>query len=303
VLFVAASTGFNAANIFYDALLVDVARTDQLHSVSALGFGAGYLGGGLLFALCVTMSLAPHYFGLDDGVQAERVSFMVVAAWWSLFTIPLLLFVRERDRPNETGGTETFSSAMRQLAATFRQMQRLRPVWIFLLAYWCYVGGVYTISRMALDYGMALGFRADDLVVGLLITQLVGFPAALAFGCAGNRLGAKPAILVGIGVYSAATVYSGYMTDVAEFYLLAAVIGLVQGGVQSLSRSFFAGIIPSRQSGQFFGFYNMVGRLAAVLGPLLVGITSAVTQSPRLSILVILLLFLAGAGLLCCRRE
>lgn len=297
-LFVFASIGFSAANIFYDALLVEVARDEHLHYVSALGFSLGYLGGGLLFALNVMMTLWPQRFGLIDSEQAVRVSFVLVAVWWALFTIPLLLFVTETRSPERTSGRAAVAAGLRQLADTFRQLRRLRAVWLFLLAYWCYIDGVHTIARMAVDYGMALGFDPNSLIVALLITQFVGFPAALAFGYAGERLGAKPAIFAGIAAYVGATVWSYFMTEVWEFYALAGTIGLVQGGVQSLSRSFYARIIPAGQAGEFFGFYNMLGKFAAVLGPVLLGVAGALTGSPRLAILAILLLFIAGALLL-----
>ena len=297
-LFVVASIGFSAANVFYDALLVDVAHGEHLHYVSAFGFGLGYLGGGLLFAFNVVMTLWPQQFGLTDSAQAVRVSFLLVAAWWALFTIPLLLFVREARSSQRTDSRNAVMDGLRQLAATFRQLRSLRVAWLFLLAYWFYIDGVYTIARMAIDYGMALGFDPKNLIVALLITQFVGFPASLAFGYAGERVGAKPAIFVAIAAYAGATVWSGFMTEVWEFYALATAIGLVQGGVQSLSRSFYARIIPPAQAGEFFGFFNMVGKFAAVLGPLLMGVAGALTGSPRLAILAVLLLFIAGASIL-----
>jgi len=195
-------------------------------------------------------------------------------------------------------GASAAKEGLRQVAATFRQLRRLRSVWLFLLAYWFYIDGVYTIARMAVDYGLALGFDPKSLIVALLITQFVGFPAALAFGYAGEHLGAKPAIFVAIAAYAGATLWSYAMTEVWEFYALATAIGLVQGGAQSLSRSFYARIIPRAQAGEFFGFYNMAGKFAAVLGPLLVGVAGALTGSPRLGILAVLLLFIVGALLL-----
>jgi len=169
---------------------------------------------------------------------------------------------------------------------------------LFLLAYWFYIDGVYTIARMALDYGLALGFDPKSLIVALLITQFVGFPAALAFGHAGEHLGAKPAIFVAIAAYVGATLWSYAMTEVWEFYALATAIGLVQGGAQSLSRSFYARIIPRAQAGEFFGFYNMAGKFGSILGPMLVGVAGALTGSPRLGILAVLLLFIVGTLLL-----
>lgn len=297
-LFIAASTGFAAANIFYDALIVEVASEERLHTVSSLGFGLGYLGGGLLFSVNVMMTLWPQRFGLADSAQAVRLSFVLVAAWWAVFTIPLILFVSESRKPDRKSGRAAVAAGLRQLAATARQLRKHRTAGLFLLAYWCYIDGVYTIARMAVDYGMALGFDARSLIVALLITQFVGFPAAVAFGHAGERLGAKPAIFTAIATYAGATLWSYFMTQVWEFYALAAVIGLVQGGVQSLSRSFYARIIPAGQAGEFFGFYNMAGKFATVLGPMLVGLVGAISGSPRLGISAILLLFIAGALLL-----
>ena len=244
------------------------------------------------------MTLWPQRFGLADSAQAVRLSFVLVAAWWALFTIPLMLFVSESRRADRTSGRAAVAAGLRQLAATARQLRQHRTAGLFLLAYWCYIDGVYTIARMAVDYGMALGFDARSLIVALLITQFVGFPAAVAFGHAGERIGAKPAIFFGIAVYAGATLWSCFMTQVWEFYALAAVIGLVQGGVQSLSRSFYARIIPAGQAGEFFGFYNMAGKFATVLGPVLVGLGGAISGSPRLGIFAILLLFIAGALLL-----
>jgi UMF1 family MFS transporter len=215
-----------------------------------------------------------------------------------VFTIPLLAFVKEAPRSRRAAGWTAVQAGLRQLAETMRHLRALRPVWLFLLAYWCYIDGVHTIARMAVDYGMALGFDPNSLIVALLITQFVGFPAALAFGHAGERLGARPAILTGIAAYVTVTVWSYFMTQVWEFYVLAVAIGLVQGGVQSLSRSLYARLIPAEQAGEFFGFYNMLGKFAAVLGPAMVGVASALSGSPRLAILAILLLFIAGAGLL-----
>jgi UMF1 family MFS transporter len=292
--------GFSAANVFYDAMLVDVAPEQRFHSVSALGFGLGYLGGGLLFAFNVAMTLWPQRFGLESSAQAVRVSFLIVAAWWAFFSVPLLIYVREC----KAFPTQGFIRAgLRQLVDTVRHLREKRAVWLFLLAYWCYIDGVHTIARMAVDYGMALGFDARNLIVALLVTQFVGFPAALAFGYVGRRIGARPALFAGIAAYGIATAWSYFMTEVWEFYALAVAVGLVQGGVQSLSRSMYACLIPASQAGEFFGFYNMLGRFAAVVGPLLVGILGAATGSPRVGILSILLLLLIGAALLFFVRE
>ncbi|HKK04827.1 MAG TPA: MFS transporter [Gammaproteobacteria bacterium] len=289
--------GFMGANVFYDALIVDVAGERSFDQVSALGYALGYLGGGLLFALNVLMTLWPGYFGLADAASAVRLSFVSVAVWWALFSLPLILFVRE-PRRGRVVGWAAVGAGFRQLAATFHEVRRLRVVFVFLVAYWLYIDGLDTIVRMSVDYGMALGFPQNSLIVALLITQFVGFPAAIAFGLLGERLGAKTGILIGIGVYMAVTVFAYFMEAVWEFYALAIVVGLVQGGVQSLSRSYYARLIPADKSAEFFGFYNMLGKFAAVLGPILMGLVSLTTGSPRLAILAVVVLFAAGAILL-----
>jgi len=297
--FVLASIGFAGSASFYDALLVNVADPRQYHRVSALGYALGYLGGGLLFAVNVAMTLKPQWFGLADATMAVRVSFAMVAVWWAVFTVPLMLYVHE---PPRTAPSASWSSVaiagIRQLAGTFHEIRRLRHVMLFLFAYWLYIDGVDTIARMAIDYGMALGFAESDLIVALLITQFVAFPAALAYGYLGSRIGAKRAIAIGIAVYAGVTLWGHSMHSVREFYGLAVVIGLVQGGVQSLSRSLFARLIPASRSAEFFGFYNMLGKFAAIIGPLLMGVTAVLTGSSRSAILAVLVLFAAGGLLL-----
>ena len=297
-LFVLSTVGFLGANVFYDALIVSVTSEDRYDVVSALGYALGYLGGGLLFAGCVAMTLWPARFGLAGPEQAVRLSFLLTAVWWAVFSIPLFAFVREAGAASRTGVVRAIREGFSQLLETFRQIRRLRMVFLFLLAYWLYIDGVDTIIRMAVDYGRALGFGANGLIVALLITQFVGFPAAIAFGRIGNRLGAKTGILIGIAVYVLVTVWAYFMDSTWEFFALACTIGLVQGGVQALSRSFFARLIPPDKSAEFFGFYNMLGKFAAVVGPALMGWVGVVTGNPRMAILSIVVLFLSGGTLL-----
>ena len=296
-IFVMAYIGFAAANIFYDALLNHVAEPGDLDRVSSLGFGLGYLGGGLLFAINVWMTLSPTTFGLAGEAEAVRTAFLMVAVWWGVFSIPLLLFVREPEGEEATLGAAV-RSGVRQLAVTFRQVRALRSVLIFLIAYFFYIDGVNTVIKMALDFGLALGFESRDLIAALLVVQFVGFPAALGFGWLGRRYGAHTGILIGLAGYIGATLWASQVNSVTEFYAMAVIVGLVQGGVQALSRSFYARMIPAAQAGEFFGFYNLLGRFAAVLGPFLVGWTALLTDDPRLGILSVLILFLIGGGLL-----
>ena len=302
-LFVAGTIGFAASNVFYDALLLDVASDPELDRASAYGYSLGYLGGGLLFALNVLMTLQPAWFGLADAAEAVRASFVTVAAWWFVFMLPLALNVRER--PGEAGVTLAAATAagLRELAETLRQVARYRELAWFLLAYWLYIDAVNTIIKMAVDYGVALGLPTESLLAALLMTQFVAFPAALAFGWLGGRIGAKRGILLGISIYTLATLYAFFLDSVAEFFALAAVIGLVQGGVQSLSRSFFGRLVPPGKGGEFFGFYNMMGKFATVVGPLLVAVVALGTGSSRASIASLAILFVAGGVVLLFVRE
>ena len=249
-VFVLANLGFSAANAFYDSLIVGVARQDELDLVSAYGYALGYLGGGRLFALTITMVVWPSTFGFADAQQAVRVSFLCVAAWWLVFSIPLFLNVPEPGVKTGISAGTAIRAGFRQLANTFQEIRKLRVVLLFLVAYWLYIDGVHTIIRMAVDYGMALGFEMSHLFTALLITQFVAFPAAVGFGILAGRIGAKAAILIAIGVYMLVTAWATLMDRVGEFYVLAVVIGLVQGGVQSLSRSLYARIIPANKSAE-----------------------------------------------------
>jgi len=298
MLYAMAVVGFSSGNIFYDALLPEVAEESELDVVSSIGFALGYLGGGILFAVNVWMTLNPALFGLADAAAAVKTSFLMVAVWWGVFTIPVLLFVPEPVTAGTVGWLASVRAGAQQLRYTFSRLKLLRQTGLFLVAYWLYIDGVDTIIRMAVDYGLALGFDADGLIVALLITQFVGFPAAILFGQLGERFGPRQGIFVAIGVYLVIILWAYQMDQVWEFYLLAVAIGLVQGGIQALSRSFYVRLIPRDKPAEFFGFYNMLGKFAAVLGPLMMGVVSVATGSPRLSILSVAVLFVAGALLL-----
>jgi UMF1 family MFS transporter len=305
-LYTLAMIGFAGGNIFYDALLTAVAEERRLDEVSSLGFSLGYLGGGLLFALNVGMTHRPGFFGLDGPADAVRFSFLSVGIWWVLFSLPLILLVREPAAAERERIGEIVVGGLRQLRRTFREIRHHRTIFTFLAAYWLYIDGVDTIIVMALDYGLSIGFESKDLILALLITQFIGFPAALAFGRLGGRIGTKRAILIAICVYLVMPLWGFFMRSKLEFFLMAGVIGLVQGGVQALSRSFFARLIPADKSAEYFGFYNMIGKFAAVIGPVLIGGAGLWARSlgfggdlaSRVGILSIAFLFLAGGALL-----
>jgi UMF1 family MFS transporter len=298
VLYVLATVGFAGGVMFNDALLTSVADEATLDRVSALGYALGYVGGGVLFALNVWMATRPDLFGFPSPAAAVRFSFVTVAVWWLVFSLPLFRMVREPPPSARGAAGGAVAGGIRQLADTFREARRHRNVFLFLLAYWIYIDGVDTIIRMAVDYGLSLGFRSQSLILALLITQFVGFPAALLFGRIGQRQGPRTGILIALAVYAGVTLWGYRMEREGEFYLLAVVVGLVQGGVQSLSRSLFARLIPPDKPAEFFGLYNIMGKFAVIAGPLIMGQTAALTGNPRASILALNLFFVAGGILL-----
>jgi MFS transporter, UMF1 family len=297
-LYAVAALGFSGNNMFTDALLTDVAEPKNYDRVSALGYGVGYIGSGMLFAVLVVAVANPERFGFAGSVQAVHVGFWITAVWWLVFTIPALLWVHETPARPAVGSGSVLTRGFRQFAGTFREIRRDRRLLLFLGGYVLYIDGVNTVIKMAVDFGRSIGFETADLMKALLVTQFVAFPAALVFGRIGEKLGAKRGIMIGVAVYALVCVFATRMTTTREFFIMAIVIGLVQGGVQSLSRSFFARLIPAERGGEYFGFYNMVGKFAAIVGPTLMGVTALLFKSSRLSILSLLLLFAGGLWLL-----
>lgn len=298
VLFILGTMGFNGGVVFNDALLLDVASSEQLDRASAFGYALGYLGGGLLFLINAVMYLKPAWFGIPDAATAVQVSFLTVAVWWLLFTIPLMRNVHELRRGEVVPLAQSFRAGFRELATTITHARQHRVVLWFLVAYWFYIDGVNTIIKMAVDFGLAIGLEAGSLLVALLVTQFVAFPASLFFGWLGDRIGPKRGILIGLVVYVGISVYANFMTTSKEFFAMAVAVGLVQGGVQSLSRSMYGRLIPEGKNAEYFGFYNMMGKFATVFGPLLVGIVASLTHDTRLANASIVVLFLLGGGLL-----
>jgi len=296
-IYALAGIGFSGANVFYDALIVDISDEDKLDTVSAFGYALGYLGGGLALVVAIVLSSFPTAFGFDDTSQAMLASFVMVGLWWAVFSIPLFRNTTE-SQAREIGFKQAIISGLEQLLATFREIRQLKVVLLFLFAYWFYIDGVATMIRMSMNYGVRMGFDQMSLVQALLVTQFVGFPAAIIYGKLGEKYGTKLGIYFAIVVYMLVTGYAYFMDQVSEFYTLAIVVGLVQGGIQSLSRSLYARIIPKSKSAEFFGFFNMMGKFAAVLGPLLMAVVASLSGDPRLSILVIIVLFAIGGVLL-----
>ena len=291
--------GFSGGNIFYDALLVSVAEDKDRNRVSSLGFSLGYLGGGLLFLLNVLMFSFPNLFGLCNQIEAVLWSFLSVAIWWSIFTVPLITGVKEPQINNKNNGLIiTSKEAFKSLYATARSIKQYRSAVVFLLAYFLYMDGVDTIIRMATSYGSDIGLSAQSMIGALLLTQFIGFPATLVFGNYSDRFGHKQTLTFAIIIYIGVVIFSSQMDSAVEFFIMASVIGLVQGGVQAISRSFFSSLIPENKAAEFFGFYNFIGKSSVFVGPFMVSGIALLTDNPSLGILSLLLLFVPGLILL-----
>ena len=291
--------GFSGGNIFYDSLLVTVSKEKERNRVSALGFSLGFLGGGILFLLNEVMFLYPNWFGLEVQIEAVLWSFLLVAVWWFIFSLPIYLNVKEpRQNSNNKKINTIIADAFGNLLNTARSIKKFKSAVIFLLAYFLYMDGVDTIIRMATSYGSDIGLSATSMIQALLLTQFIGFPATLVFGYYADKFGYKYSLSFAIIVYIIVVLFSSQMDTALEFYMVASVIGLVQGGVQAISRSFFSTLIPENKAAEFFGFYNFIGKSSVFLGPFMVSGIALITGSPSYGILSLLILFIPGLILL-----
>ncbi|HUV13229.1 MAG TPA: MFS transporter, partial [Acidobacteriota bacterium] len=259
----------------------------------------GYLGGGILLVINMLWYSYPEVFFLPSQAAAVKLSFLSVAVWWGLFSIPLLRRVPEPPVSQPlTPRSNPVKAGLRSLLKTFRNIMKYRQLLLFLIAFWLYSDGIGTIMKMAVAYGDEIGIDVSDLVLALIITQFVGIPCSFAFGRLAGRIGTRPSILVGLAVYASISVGAFFMTTAVHFYILALMVGLVQGGTQALSRSLYASMVPKSQSAEFFGFFSASSKFAGILGPLLFGLVSQGTGNSRLSILSIVVFFVFGAVLL-----
>lgn len=301
-LFVVANIGVVGTIIFYDSLLPHLARGEtELDRVSTAGFAVGYLGGGLLLAAAVPVLANPGLLGLPDTAAAMKLSFVAVAIWWALFSIPLFRWVPEpplRLEPDETPGMSPYRVAVTRLRETFQEIRRYRHAFALLLAIVVYMDGVGTIIRMAAAYGAELGFSTATLVGAVLLIQFLAIPFSLLFGWLGSTIGAKRSIFIGLAVYLAICGFGFFLETEAHFYGLAVMVAMVQGGVQALSRSLFASMIPRHKSSELFGFFAIFEKFAGLLGPLVFGVVGLITGESRFAILAIGVFFLVGGILL-----
>ncbi len=286
----------SASCVFYDSLMVSVASKDRYDFVSSLGYSLGYLGGGILFAVNVLMSLKPDLFGIPNPVTAVKWSFVTVGVWWFVFTLPLMKWVPEPETEVDSRGIlELTKVTLIELKNTLAEIFQNKNLFYFIVAYWLYIDGVFTVMSMAVDFGMSLGLDSQDLIKALLITQFVGFPSAFLFGVLAKKASNRNLILFCLMIYFVTIYFATQLQTAMHFYILAGVIGLSQGGVQALSRSLFAQLIPEDKAGEYFGFFNLLGKFAAVMGPALIAISARLTEDPRKPMLSLLILITLGA--------
>ena len=305
VSFVIGNVGVTSTLAFYNALLPGIASADEVDRVSTAGFALGYLGGGLLLALNALWIANPALLGLPDKNAAIRLSFLSVAVWWILFSIPLFLKVKEPAPRREVGEEEReglLRVVGRRLGETFRDLRRHPDAGLLLLAFLVYNDGINTIIRMATTFGDEIGIPQTHMIGALLMVQFVGIPFAFAFGLLAGRIGAKRSILLALAVYGGIAVYGYTLRTSTQFFVLAFLVGTVQGGAQGLSRSLFATLIPTHKAGEMFGFFGVFDRFGGALGSLLFGLMLATTGSSRPAILSLIVLFLVG-GLLLARVD
>ena len=302
-IYLLSALGFAGANIFYDSFLVDVTPRERMDWISASGFAWGYLGSTIPFSLGMILIVKHNLFGFETSVPAVRIAFALTALWWLVFTIPLLRNVSQvyHVPPSSKPVRDSFA----RLLETLRDIRDYRNVFLFLLAYFFYIDGVGTIIRMATAFGTDMGIAPNTLLLILLVIQVVAFPFALLYGKLAQITSAKFMLFVGIFVYIIITItanflpsFSSMQTRVALFWVLSILVATSQGGIQALSRSFYGKLIPKNKSAEFFGFYNIFGRFAAILGPLLMGFVTQTTRNAASGILSVLVLFIIGGILL-----
>ncbi len=299
LLYIFGRVGFGGGNIFYDSLLPHVSGPEEIDRVSAEGYAYGYLGGGILLALNLFMILKPAFFGIPDAAWASRISFLSVALWWAIFSIPIFKNVSEpRVVIARDESLNPLKAGYERLRRTFKDIRRFKELAKFLVAFWLYNDGIGTIIIMAVIFGAEIGIGRTHLIGAILMVQFIGIPFTILFGRLPKRLGAKKSILLALGIYTIIAILGYFMQKPAHFWLLAFLVSMVQGGTQALSRSMYASMAPASKSGEFFGFYNVSSKFAGIIGPTLFGVVGQLTGTSRISIISIIVFFLAGAGIL-----
>ena len=300
-LFVAGTIGVTASLTFADSLLPHIAREEEVDQVSAAGYALGYVGGGLLLVVHAVMISRPQLFGLADAGAASRVAFLTVAVWWVVFSVPLFRRVPEPPRRierDETAGSNPVRIGFARLGETFREIRQYRDLSIYLVAYWFFIDGIHSIQALAAIYGADIGIDNSALISAIVVSQFVGIPCTFAFGTLAARIGARHGIYVGLVGYTGITVLAMFITTAWHFFVLAAGVGMLQGGTQALARSIYARMVPKAKSSEFFSFYSVFGKAAGILGPALFALVVSITDTGRIAIASLAVFFIVGMLLL-----
>lgn len=296
-IYILTAIGFSGSNIFYDAFLVDVTDDSRMDRVSTYGYALGYIGSTIPFIIAMAIILLSQSGILPfDGYTTPKFAFILTAVWWLAFSLPMATQVKQVYGLAPV--KKPVKESLKRLATTFKNIRLHKPTFIFLLAYFFYIDGVDTIIKMATSYGYDLGVDSNMLLIILLVTQFVAFPAALIFGQLAERFKGKTMIYVAIIVYTLICIYAFFMKTTFDFWILAISVGMVQGGIQAISRSYFAKLIPKQRANEFFGFFNIFGKFAAIMGPGLVGYVTLVTGKSNYGVLSIVVLFIIGGLIL-----
>lgn len=299
LLFIIGTTGFSGGNSFYDAMLPDLVPDESKRDyISSKGYAYGYIGGGVLLLINLVMIQKPELLGLPDSITGTRLSFATVAVWWFVFSLPLFRHVK--NEPAKLSHSLSYYAKL-GFSRTWQTLKRLPhypELLKYMLAYWFFNDGINTIITMATTYGKAIGIGTSHLIIALLITQFVGIPFTLLFGRTADKLGGMRALYISLCIYLFIVVLGYFMTSALHFYLLAVMVGFVQGGSQAIARSLFSRLVPASQSAEFFGFLSVSGKFSSMVGPAVFGIVGLITGSSRFGILALALFFLAGLLLL-----
>lgn len=295
--YVLTMVGFYGANVFYDAFLVDVTEEKRMDMVSSMGFGLGYIGSTIPFMASMALILLAQKGKISIPViTATKISFLITACWWGLFSLPILKNVHQQygivPEPNPV------RKSFARIRDTFHNIKQHRSAFMFLLAYFFYIDGVDTIIKMSTAYGTDLGIGSSQLMIILLATQFVAFPFAILYGKLAERFPGKTMLFVGICIYTIICIFGFFLKNVRDFWILAMLVATSQGGMQALSRSYFGKLIPKEKSNEFFGFYNIFGKFAAIMGPLLMGVITHITGKSNYGVVSIIFLFIIGGILL-----
>ncbi|HXZ35145.1 MAG TPA: MFS transporter [Thermodesulfobacteriota bacterium] len=299
LLYIIGMVGFSGGNNFYDSLLPHVAGEKDIDRISSYGYALGYLGGGILLAFNLAMILKPHWFGIPDAEWGTRCSFLTVGVWWIIFSIPILRNVPEPPIvPIKGESTHPLRASIQRLSQTFHNLRQYREAFKFLIAFWLYNDGIGTIISMAVIFGAEINIPQAHLIGSILAVQFIGIPFSILFGRLAGWMGTKRAIFLGLAVYTGISLGGYFIQTPLHFWILAVLVGFVQGGTQALSRSLFGTLVPKSRSAEFFSFLDVSSKFAGIIGPFVFGIVGQMTGSSRLSVVALVLFFIGGGALL-----